>query len=54
MDWMFYLVVLVGLFSVIAAIGVVRDLMHVRLKRVEEKIRREKEARQIAESNSGL
>lgn len=54
MDWMFYLVVLVGLFSVIAVIGVVRYLMHVRLKRVEEKIRQEKEARQIAESNSGL
>jgi uncharacterized membrane protein YcjF (UPF0283 family) len=54
MDWMFYLVVLVVLFSIIAVLGIFRYLMHVRLKRIEKKLKMEEEARQIAESNSGL
>lgn len=54
MDWMFYLTLLVVLFSIIAVIGSVRYLMNKRLEKLERKQQMEEEARQIAESNSGL
>jgi uncharacterized membrane protein YcjF (UPF0283 family) len=54
MDWMFYLTLMVVLFSVIAVIGIFRYLVNRRIERLEQKQQEEKEARQIAESNSGL
>ncbi|MDA0680239.1 MAG: hypothetical protein O3A13_12330 [Proteobacteria bacterium] len=54
MDWMFYLALLVVMFSAIALIGIVRYLINKRLERIERLHQMEKDARQIAESNSGL
>jgi hypothetical protein len=54
MDWMFYLTLLVVLFSIIAVLGTFRYFMNKRIEKIEKKARMEEEARQIAESNSGL
>jgi hypothetical protein len=54
MDWVFYGIVLGVLFFGISAMLVVRYLLSVRLEKIEKKQRMEEEARQIAESNSGL
>jgi len=54
MDWMFYLTVLGVLFIVIAAMLATRYLLGLRLDRIEKKQKMEEEARQTAESNSGL
>ena len=54
MDWMFYLTLLVVLFSIITVIGTFRYLMNKRIEKIEERRRLEDEARQTAESNSGL
>lgn len=54
MDWMFYFYLLIVLFSTVAAISVFRYLMNKRLEKLERKKQMEKEARQTAESNSGL
>ena len=54
MDWMFYLYVAAVLFSVLAVILSIRYFLDRRLERIEEKQRMEEEARQIADSNSGL
>ena len=54
MDWMFYLMVLGVLFFAISAMLAIRYLFGLRLERLEKKQRMEEEARQIAESNSGL
>jgi hypothetical protein len=52
MDWMFYLIVFLALFVLIATILTVRFFLGKRLDRIERK--RRMEARQIAKSNSGL
>jgi F0F1-type ATP synthase assembly protein I len=55
MDWMSYLIVFLVLFGLIATIlTVVRFLLGKRLEKTEKKRQMEEEARQIAESNSGL
>ena len=54
MDWVFYGIVLGVLFFGISAMLAVRYLLGVRLEKLEKKQRMEEEARQIAESNSGL
>jgi hypothetical protein len=54
MDWMFYLILLFVLFSIITVIGTVRYLVNKRIEQRERKLQLEKEAEQIAESNSGL
>ena len=54
MDWMFYLIVFLVLFGLIAMILTVRFFLGKRLEKIERKRRIEGEARQIAESNSGL
>ena len=54
MDWMFYLTLLIVLFSIIAVIGIFHFLMNKRLLQLEKKKQMEAEARQTAESNSGL
>ena len=54
MDWMFYLTLLVVLFSIIAVLGTFRYLMNKRIEKIERKHRIDEEARQTAESNSGL
>lgn len=54
MDWMFYLYVFLILFSFVAAILALRFLMNKRIEKHEKKRRMEEEARQIAETNSGL
>jgi Flp pilus assembly protein TadB len=54
MDWMFYLILLIVLFSIITVIGTVRYIVNRRIERREKKLQLEKEAQQIAESNSGL
>ena len=54
MDWMFYLTLLIVLFSIIAVIGIFHYLMNKRLEQLEKKKQMEAEARHIAESNSGL
>lgn len=54
MDWMFYLTLLVVLFSIIAVLGTFRYFMNKRIERIEQRHRAEEEARQTAESNSGL
>ena len=52
---MFYLIVFLVLFGLIATIlTVVRFLLGKRLEKTEKKRQMEEEARQIAESNSGL
>ena len=54
MDWTFYIIVLGVLFFGITAMLAIRYLLSMRLERLEKKQRLEEEARQIAESNSGL
>ena len=54
MDWVFYGIVLGVLFFGISAMLAVRYLLSVRLEKLEKKQRMEEEARQTAESNSGL
>ncbi len=54
MDWMFYLILMFVLFGVIAVIGTVRYVVNRRIEQREQKLRMEKEAEQVAESNSGL
>jgi len=54
MDWTFYLVSLGVLFGTIGVLLTVRFFVNRRLDKREEKLRMEKEARQIAETNSGL
>jgi flagellar biosynthesis/type III secretory pathway M-ring protein FliF/YscJ len=54
MDWMFYLILLFVLFGFVAVISIVRYVMNRRLEKLEREAQMEKEARQIAESNSGL
>jgi len=54
MDWMFYLYVAVVSFGVMAVILSIRYFLDRRLEKLEKKRRMEEEARQIADSNSGL
>ena len=54
MDWIFYLTVLGVLFFAISALLAIRYLFNLRLERLEKKQQKEVEARQTAESNSGL
>jgi uncharacterized membrane protein YciS (DUF1049 family) len=54
MDWMFYLIVFLMLFALIAILLTARFFLGKRLERIENKRQVEEEARQIAESNSGL
>ena len=54
MDWMFYLIVFVVLFGIVALLLTVRIIMNRRLERFEEKRRMEKDVRQTSETNSGL
>jgi hypothetical protein len=54
MDWVFYGIVLGVLFFGISAMLAVRYLLSVRLEKLEKKQRMEEEAKQLAESNSGL
>jgi regulatory protein YycI of two-component signal transduction system YycFG len=54
MDWMFYLTVFLVLFVLIAILLSVRFFLGKRLEKIERKRQMEEEARQIAESNSGL
>ena len=54
MDWMFYVIVFVVLFSIVALLLSVRIIMNRRLERFEKKRRMEKDARHTAETNSGL
>jgi len=54
MDWASYLVVFPVLFAFIATLMTIRFFMDKRLEKMEEKRLVEEEARQTAESNSGL
>ena len=54
MDWMFYLIVFLALFAFIAVLLTIRYLMSKRLEKIERKRQMEEDARQAAESNSGL
>ena len=54
MDWMFYLIVFIVLFSIVALLLSVQILMNRRIERFENKRRIEEEARRTAETNSGL
>jgi uncharacterized membrane protein len=54
MDWTFYLASLGILFGTIAVLLTVRFFVNRRLDKREKKLRMEKEARQTAETNSGL
>lgn len=54
MDWMFYLTVFLVMFALIATLLTIRYLMGKRLDKIEKKRQMEEDARQIAESNSGL
>jgi hypothetical protein len=54
MDWTFYAIVLGVLFFGISTMLAIRYLLGMRLEKLEKKRRMEEEARQIAESNSGL
>jgi uncharacterized membrane protein YcjF (UPF0283 family) len=54
MDWMFYLIVSVALFVVFAAILAIRYYLNERLAKLERIEEAEEEARNIAESHSGL
>jgi type II secretory pathway pseudopilin PulG len=54
MDWMFYLLVVLVLFSLFATMLTIRYLLTRRLEKQERKRRAEEVARQTAESNSGL
>ncbi len=54
MDWNFYLIVFLVLFIFVATLVTVRHFIDKRLERIEKKRQMEEEARQTAESNSGL
>lgn len=54
MDWMFYLIVFLSLFALISALLTIRYLLSKRLEKIERKRQVEEDARQTAESNSGL
>jgi len=54
MDWMFYIYVFLILFGIVATLLSVRFLMNKRIEKFEKKRRMEEEAKQIAETNSGL
>ena len=54
MDWMFYLIVFAVLFSILAVLLSIRILLGRRLEKIEKKRQLEENARQTAESNSGL
>lgn len=54
MDWTFYLTIFVALFGLFVALLTVRFLVGKRLEKHEKKRQLEEEARQTAESNSGL
>ena len=54
MDSFFYIVTFSVFFGLIAIMLVVRRTLNRRLEAIEKKIRLEEEARQIAETNSGL
>jgi len=54
MDWASYLVVSLVLFAFIATLMTIRLFMDKRLEKMEEKRQMEEDARQAAESNSGL
>ena len=54
MDWIFYATVLGVMFFAISALLAIRYLVNLRLERLEKKQQKEEEARQTAESNSGL
>jgi len=54
MDWMFYLIVFLMLFSLITTLLTIRFLLGKRFEKMEKKRLMEEESRQTAESNSGL
>jgi len=54
MDWMFYLLVVLVLFSLFATMLTIRYLLNRRLEKQERKRRAEEGVRQTAESHSGL
>jgi len=54
MDWTFYLIIFVALFGLFVALLTIRFLVGKRLEKRERKRQLEEEARQAAESNSGL
>lgn len=54
MDWMFYLMVLGVMFFAISAMLAIPYLFGLRLEKLEKLKKMEEEARQTAESNSGL
>lgn len=54
MDWIFYLIVLGVLFFAISAMLAIPYLFGLRLEKLEKLEKMEEEARQTAESNSGL
>lgn len=54
MDWMFYLMVFLVMFALIATLLTIRYFMGKRLESLERKRQMEEDARQTAESNSGL
>jgi hypothetical protein len=54
MDWNFYLIVFAALFGIYVTLLTVRFLVGKRLEKHEQERQMEEEARQTAESNSGL
>ena len=54
MDWTFYAVVFAVLFGIVAIMLSARFILNRRMDQVEEERRKEEEARQTAETNSGL
>jgi len=54
MDWMFYLIVFLTLFALITTMLTIRYFMGKRLEKLERKRQMEEDAKQTAESNSGL
>lgn len=54
MDWTFYGIVFLVLFAIVTLLLSFRYLMNSRIERRERKRRIEEEARQTAETNSGL
>jgi predicted membrane protein len=54
MDWTFYLIVFLVLFSFLATMLAIRYIVNRRLENIERKQRLEEEAKQVAETNSGL
>jgi regulatory protein YycI of two-component signal transduction system YycFG len=54
MDWEFYGILFFVLFGIVAILLTVKFLFDKRIEHYEQKRRKEKEARQISETNSGL